>query len=374
VNVLVELAKAAPLALLSALPVALIGGLVVHRMRRRSMTATLTALVLVPLLAALIGVVATSGFMYTPQLVGTIVVVGVVAVVTVPAAMLLGRSVARETLWQREAREAERQAEAARRELVAGIGHDLRSPLAGIRGMTDALLDGVVHQPGEVDEYLRRIRRESVRMAGMVEDLFQLSRATSAALRLPSERLALGEVASDAAAAETTAAAAAGVTITAAGPTGWPTVLGSDADLVRVLRNLLSNAIRHTPAGETVWISAGTRGAEAWLAVQDGCGGIPEGDLDRVFDPGYRGTDARTPDECSGAGLGLAIAKALMEAQQGRITVTNEPPGCRFEITLPLADDQATHPDPAHAPPPRSRAPSTGGAHRKRERSPNRGA
>jgi signal transduction histidine kinase len=221
VNVLVELAKAAPLALLSALPVALVGGLVVHRMRRRSMTATLTALVLVPLLAALIGVVATSGFMYTPQLVGTIVVVGVVAVVTVPAAMLLGRSVARETLWQREAREAERQAEAARRELVAGIGHDLRSPLAGIRGMTDALLDGVVHQPGEVDEYLRRIRRESVRMAGMVEDLFQLSRATSAALRLPSERLALGEVASDAAAAETTAAAAAGVTITAAGPTGW---------------------------------------------------------------------------------------------------------------------------------------------------------
>jgi signal transduction histidine kinase len=372
-NVLAELAKAAPVALLSALPVALVGALVVHRMRRRSMTATMTALVLVPLVAALVGVVATSGFMYTPQLASTVAVVAMVAAVTLPAGMLLGRSVARETMFQREAREAERRAEAARRELVAGIGHDLRSPLAGIRGMTDALLDGVVHRPGEVDVYLQRIRRESVRMAGMVEDLFQLSRATSAALRLPSERLALGEVAPDAAAAETAVAAAAGVTITAAGPTGWPTVLGSDADLVRVLRNLLSNAIRHTPAGETVWISAGTRGAEAWLAVQDGCGGIPEADLGRVFDPGYRGTDARTPDECSGAGLGLAIAKALMEAQQGRITVTNEPPGCRFEITLPLADDQATHPDPAHAPPPRSRAPSTGGAHRKRERSPNRG-
>jgi signal transduction histidine kinase len=372
-NVLAELAKAAPVALLSALPVALVGALVVHRMRRRSMTATMTALVLVPLVAALVGVVATSGFMYTPQLASTVAVVAMVAAVTLPAGMLLGRSVARETMFQREAREAERRAEAARRELVAGIGHDLRSPLAGIRGMTDALLDGVVHRPGEVDVYLQRIRRESVRMAGMVDDLFQLSRATSAALRLPSERLALGEVASDAAAAETAVAAAASVTITAAGPTGWPTVLGSDADLVRVLRNLLSNAIRHTPAGETVWISAGTRGAEAWLAVQDSCGGIPEADLDRVFDPGYRGTDARTPDECSGAGLGLAIAKALMEAQQGRITVTNEPPGCRFEITLPLADDQATHPDPAHAPRSGSRAPSTGGAHRKRERSPNRG-
>ncbi len=336
-NVLVELARAAPIALLSALPVALVGGLVVHRMRRRSMTATMTALVLVPLFAALLGVVATSGFMYTPQLVGTVAVVAVVAAVTVPAGMLLGRSVARETLWQREAREAERLAEAARRELVAGIGHDLRSPLSGIRGMTDALLDGVVREPGDVAEYLRRIRRETVRMAGMVEDLFQLSRATSAALRLPAERLALGEVASDAVAAETAAAEAAGVTVTAADPARWPTVLGSNADLVRVLRNLLSNAIRHTPAGGTVCLSAGTRHAEAWLAVLDGCGGIPDADLGRVFDPGYRGTDARTPDETSGAGLGLAIAKALMEAQHGRITVRNEPPGCRFEITLPAA-------------------------------------
>ncbi|MHA6621726.1 sensor histidine kinase [Pseudonocardia sp. DLS-67] len=337
-NVLVELAKAAPIALFSALPVALVGGLVVHRMRRRSMTATMTALVLVPLFAALVGVVATSGFMYTPQLVGTVAVVAVVAAVTVPAGMMLGRSVARETLWQREAREAERQAEAARRELVAGIGHDLRSPLAGIRGMTDALLDGVVHRPGDVTEYLQRIRRETVRMAGMVEDLFQLSRATSAALRLPAERLALGEIASDAVAAEAAVASAAGVAVTAANPACWPTVLGSDADLVRVLRNLLSNAIRHTPVGETVSISAGTRGAEAWLAVQDACGGIPEADLDRIFDPGYRGTDARTPDDSSGAGLGLTIAKALVEAQHGGITVRNEAPGCRFEITLPTAD------------------------------------
>jgi signal transduction histidine kinase len=132
----------------------------------------------------------------------------------------------------------------------------------------------------------------------------------------------------------------AGVTVTAADPACWPTVLGSDADLVRVLRNLLSNAIRHTPAGGTVCLSAGTRRAEAWLAVLDGCGGIPEADLDRVFDPGYRGTDARTPDETSGAGLGLAIAKALVEAQHGRISVRNEAPGCRFEITLPAAQPE----------------------------------
>jgi signal transduction histidine kinase len=336
-DVLVELARAAPLALMFVLPVAAVGGFVVHRMRRRSMTAAMTALVLVPLIAALVGVLATSGFMYEPHLAGTVAVVAVVAAVTVPAAMLLGRAVARETLWQREAREAERRAEAARRELVAGIGHDLRSPLAGIRGMTDALLDGVVRDPPEVREYLQRIRRETMRTARMVEDLFQLSRATSTTLRLPTDRLALYEVGSDAVAAEAASAASAGVTVEAAEPERWPTVLGSEADLTRVLRNLISNAIRHTPEGGTVRLSAGTRGDTAWLRVEDACGGIPDADLDRVFDPGYRGSAARTPDEHSGAGMGLAIAKALVEAQHGGIAVQNNGIGCQFEITLPAA-------------------------------------
>ncbi len=335
-NVLVELARAAPLALLFALPVALLGGWLTLRMRRRSMTAAMTVLVLVPLTAALVAVVGTSGFMYTPQLVGTVAVVAVVAAVTVPAAMLLGRRLAREALWQREAREAERRAEASRRELVAGLSHDLRSPLAGIRGMTDALLDGVVHRPDEVSEYLERIRRETVRMSGMVDDLFQLSRATSG-LRLQPTRLALGEIGSDAVAAEAVAATTAGVTVRADDPDRWPAVLGSGPELTRVVRNLVSNAIRHTPRGGQVRMSAAAEDGAARLAVQDECGGIPEADLGRVFEAGYRGTAARTPDGRSGAGLGLAIAKALMEAQHGAIKVDNHDGGCRFEISLPLA-------------------------------------
>ncbi|NMH98330.1 sensor histidine kinase [Pseudonocardia acidicola] len=339
-DVIEELLRAAPLALLFSLPVALAGGLLLQRMRTRSLTAAMTALVLVPLLAALIGVLGVSGFMYSPQLVGTIAVCAVVAAVTVPAGLLLGRRVARDALWQREARETERRAEASRRELVAGMSHDLRSPLAGIRGMTDALLDRVVSRPDEVTEYLERIRREAIRMTGMVEDLFQLSRATSGALRLEPARLALAEVVSDAVAAESAAAAAAEVEVGAADPERWPTVLGSDTELTRVVRNLLANAIRHTPGGGRVQLSAGARDGMAWLCVQDGCGGIPERDLDRIFDAGYRGSAARTPDEKSGAGLGLAIARALMEAQQGRIEVSNHGPGCRFEIVLPL-DDRA---------------------------------
>lgn len=336
--------QAVPLAMLFSLPVALLGGLLLTWARRRSMTVALTVLVLVPLVAALSGVLGVSGFMYTPQLVQTIVVCLVVAAVTVPAGMLLGRRLAADALWQREARETERRAEAARRELVAGMSHDLRSPLAGIRGMTDALLDGIVHRPDEVVDYLQRIRRESVRMNDMVEDLFQLSRATSSQLRLVCGRLALGEVVSDAVAAESAAAASAGVAVRADAPGTWPTVLASDVELTRVVRNVLSNAVRHTPARGAVQLSAGTSGSRAWLDVRDECGGIPEADLPRVFDAGFRGSAARTPGEHSGAGLGLAIAKALVEAQQGRISIVNEGAGCRVRIELPLATRAAVAP------------------------------
>ena len=332
---LAELGRALPAALLLALPLTALGGLLLHRMRRRSVTAAMTTLALVPLVAALGGVVAVSGFMYTPQLAGTLAVVVVVAVVTVPMAALLGRGFAREALWQREAREAERRSEAARRELVGWMSHDLRSPLAGIRGMVDSVADGVVARPDEVADYLARVRRETIRMAAMVEDLFQLSRATSDALRLDLVPLALGEIVSDAVAAEAAKAAAAGVVVVADDPDRWPTVAGSDTELTRIVRNLLSNAVRHTPAGGRVELSAGTSGAQAWLRVQDACGGIPDADLERIFDVGYRGAAARTPGAESGAGLGLAIARALTEAHGGRLAVQNAGPGCRFELTLP---------------------------------------
>src|SRR3954451_20159282 len=107
------------------------------------------------------------------------------------------------------------------------------------------------------------------------------------------------------------APSSAGVEVVADEPERWPTVAGSDTELTRVVRNLLSNAVRHTPAGGRVALSAGTTEAQAWLRIQDACGGIPDADLDRIFDVGYRGAAARTPGTDSGAGLGLAIARAL---------------------------------------------------------------
>ncbi|TQM36596.1 sensor histidine kinase [Pseudonocardia cypriaca] len=332
-----QLLAAVPVAVACSVPVALLGALLLHRMRLRSITAAVIVLALVPVLAALAGVIGVSGFMYTPQLAGAVVVCAVVAAVTVPAAMMLGRGIARDVMWLHEAREAERAAEAARRQLVAWISHDLRTPLAGIRAMSEGLADGVISDADDVAEYARRIRRETVRLAGMVEDLFQLSRITSGAMRLTFSAVPLHDVVSEAVAAEAVAANRKGVVVRADGGCVWPVVRGSDPELARVVRNLLSNAIRHTPPAGTVVVAADVQDGRARLRVDDECGGIADADLERVFDVAFRGGSARTPGEEAGGGLGLAIARGLVEAHGGGIRVVNHGPGCRFEVDLPLA-------------------------------------
>jgi signal transduction histidine kinase len=121
-----------------------------------------------------------------------------------------------------------------------------------------------------------------------------------------------------------------------AGP-GSLAVAGSAPELTRVVRNLLDNAIRHTPPGGVVEVAVGRYDGRAEVSVRDGCGGIPAEDLDRVFDLAYRGDAARTPAASGGAGLGLAIARGFVEAHRGDIAVRNEPGGCRFVVHLPLA-------------------------------------
>lgn len=345
-----ELLHVSPIALLCTLPVVLLGAVLLHRMRRYSITAAVTVLVLVPVVATLAGVLGVNGWMLTPVLNTEIAVAVTVAAVSVPTALLLGRAIAQELTWQREANARDRAAESARRELVAWISHDLRTPLAGIRAMSEALADNVVTDSVEVAEYAQRIGQQTQRLSGMVDDLFQLSRISSGALRLSLSEIPLGEVVSEALAAESVTAARKGVRLQADAASQWPVVRGSDPELARVVRNLLSNAIRHTPPDGTVVVAAGARDGQAWLRVDDGCGGIPEPDLERVFDVGYRGNTARTPalPGDPGAGLGLAIAKGLVEAHAGHIEARNHGPGCRFEIHLPLAP---TTPLPRHGQP-----------------------
>jgi signal transduction histidine kinase len=328
-----------PLAALFALPTALLGALALYLVRKGSLASTMTVLVIVPVIATVIGVLGVSGFMFTPTLTTMLLVCLLVAFLTVPAAIVLGRVIARRSVWERELRIRERAAEASRRELVAWISHDLRSPLAGIRAMAEALADGVVAQPEEVADYARRISGETTRLSGMVGDLFELSRITAGALRLSMAEVSLQEVVSDALASQLPVAQLKRVSVRSTAQE-WPIVSGSDPELARVVCNLVSNAIRHTPVDGTVAIQIGVDGDNAVLAVDDSCGGIPEDEISRVFEVAFRGTQARTPERSGptvGGGLGLAIARGLVEAHHGHIGVRNHGAGCRFEVRLPLA-------------------------------------
>ncbi|MDT0306654.1 HAMP domain-containing sensor histidine kinase [Streptomyces sp. DSM 44917] len=229
------------------------------------------------------------------------------------------------------ARERERALESSRRELVAWISHDLRSPLAGLRAMAEALEDGIAEDPAR---YHRRIRGEAERLSAMVGDLFELSRIQAGALALSPTRMSVYDLISDAIASADALARQRGVELADRGVEGVPVEVDGK-EMSRVLANLLVNAIRHTPADGTVAVAASRRAREVVLSVTDGCGGIPAEDLPRVFDTGWRGTDARTPP--AGAGLGLAIVRGIVEAHAGRTGVRNVPGGCRFEVILPAA-------------------------------------
>jgi signal transduction histidine kinase len=249
-------------------------------------------------------------------------------------------------LQQTSARLAAAQEQAAtlersRRELVAWVSHDLRTPLAGIRAMVEALEDGVVDDPETIDRYHRTMRREADRLAGLVNDLFELSRIQSGALSLTYEAVPLEELVADAISGAAPAAAAKGIEVRS--QVRQPsTVELSTPEMARVVRNLLDNAIRHTASGGTIVVDGGLDrpglgGAptSAVVSVLDACGGIPEGDLDLVFNMAYRGDAARTPGD-GGGGLGLAVARGLVEAHHGEISVENEGLGCRFVVRLPL--------------------------------------
>ncbi|CAM5286551.1 MULTISPECIES: sensor histidine kinase [Streptomyces] len=233
------------------------------------------------------------------------------------------------------ARERERALDAARRDLIAGISHDLRTPLAGLRAMAEALEDGVV-RGADAARYHARIRVEVDRLAGMVDDLFELSRIQAGALTLTPSRVSVFDLVDDALAGARPLAAAGGVRLVDGGVAAVPVRVDAQ-QITRVLGNLLVNAIRATPDGGTVAVEAQRADGRVVLAVEDGCGGIPEADLPRVFDTGWRGAPARTPraDGGSGAGLGLAIVRGIVEAHAGRASVRNTERGCRFEVELP---------------------------------------
>ena len=235
-----------------------------------------------------------------------------------------------------ETREREHSLESARRELVAWVSHDLRTPLAGLRAMAEALEDGVVDDP---DVYAKRIISSVDRLNRMVEDLFELSRIQAGTLSHPTEHVGLRDLVDDCVITLEPLAAANGVKLTASVDSP-PPVLGSAPELTRALTNLVANGIRHTRDGGQVVVRATNAGGAVELCVRDECGGLPVEHLDRVFDVGFRGEEARTPQDGlhpPGAGLGLAITRGIVEAHRGTVDVKNTDVGCEFRIVLPAA-------------------------------------
>jgi signal transduction histidine kinase len=232
----------------------------------------------------------------------------------------------------------ERAAESARRELVAYISHDLRTPLAAARAVVEALADGVIDD--DLPRYYATLASEIDRLSALVDELFELSRTQRGVLRLEYERVALGDLVSDVVASLAPLAAAKAVGLR--GPFD-----GTDTDcdvapseMSRALRNVVDNAIRHTRPGGAVIVSASTRDAHALVAVQDDGGGISASDLPHLFDAGFRSDRARRAD--AGAGLGLTIARAIVEAHGGVIDARNHNGGACVTLRWPRL--RAGHP------------------------------
>ena len=241
-----------------------------------------------------------------------------------------------------ESREREQRLEESRRELVSWVSHDLRTPLAGLRAMSEALEDGMVDDPSR---YHRQISVEVNRTVRMVDDLFELSQIHAGLLEPTPQTVALGDLVSESLAAAESVAAVKGVRLD--GQVDPDILVHVDPNAMsRVIGNLLMNAIRHTPSDGAVQIRGWSRADAVQLSVRDGCGGIPREDIDRVFDVAFRGGAARTPDaepvvSGSGAGLGLAIVRGLIEVHRGRVDVENVEDGCRFVVTIPATTTSA---------------------------------
>jgi signal transduction histidine kinase len=219
-----------------------------------------------------------------------------------------------------------------RRDLVASVGHDLRTPLASLTGYleeADRLLDA--GRAGDAAGALATARHEARRTTQLVSDLFELAVLDAAPdepgvpgpLRL--EPVPLAELLAEATAAHRSAFDSAGVSLETNAPASLPVIRADGPRLLRMLDNLLANARRHTPAGGSVRMTAEVTGDSVVVRVADSGPGVPEDEREAIFERYYRGGDARTRGE--GTGLGLAIARAVARAHGGDLTVELTPGG-----------------------------------------------
>jgi signal transduction histidine kinase len=229
----------------------------------------------------------------------------------------------------------QRELDSLRRNLIAWVGHDLRTPLASIRAIVEALADGVVEDPDTETRYLQTAQREIRSLSALIDDLFELAQLEAGGLPLERQPNSLSDLISDTIESFTELAARQEVRLVGHAEPGVDPV-SMDARLIgRVLTNLVNNALRHTPAGGLVQVRAAKHKGQVRVEIQDSGEGIDPQDLPHVFERFYRGEKSRSR-ATGGAGLGLAIAQGIVEAHGGQMGVQSDPgQGTCFFFHLP---------------------------------------
>jgi signal transduction histidine kinase len=220
----------------------------------------------------------------------------------------------------------------ARRQLVAWASHDLRTPVAAIQAMLEAIEDGVATQ----EDYRQALGEQAANLGALIDDLFELAQIDAGALTLELRETPLGELLTSCVRGLEAEARSRAVHLELALEEPLPTVRCAPRHVQRVLLNLLTNALRHTPSDGAVVVTVRPVGAELEVLVEDTGEGLTEQAQARMFDRFWREDPARARTG-GRAGLGLAIARGLLEAQGGRIWAENRPSGgTRVGFSLPL--------------------------------------
>jgi signal transduction histidine kinase len=233
-------------------------------------------------------------------------------------------------------RESERDAaETARRDLIAAISHDLRTPLASLQVLAEAIEDGMVDEQTH-RRYLEQMSINIRSLGNLIEDLFELSRLEAGDIQWSMQQVRLDELVEETVEAVVAQAEHKRVEVRTQVPDGLAPARANPEKLQRVLFNLIQNAIRHTPADGSVTVAATMNGPSIEVEVADTGEGIHADDRDRVFEPFYRG-GSEGPRTRKGAGLGLTICRAIVEAHGGEIWLAESDGGTRIRFTLPRA-------------------------------------
>jgi len=230
-----------------------------------------------------------------------------------------------------------RRLETVRRDFIANISHELRTPVASLKVLAETLQEGAIDDPAVAKEFLSKITIETDRLTQMVNELSDLSRIESGEVSLNMEPIDVGELATRVVERLKAQADRAGLSLVVDIPQALPEALADKERTEQVLVNLLHNAVKFTSLGGKISLSAETKGGNILVSVADTGVGISADDLPRIFERFYKADKARAG---GGTGLGLAIAKHIVEAQGGKIWAeSTEGKGSTFVFTLPIASN-----------------------------------